>query len=84
MRESCKNCILKHLSKAEILLSEAELGYPEHFWLALGNLSEAEDEAVAEYPEIAKEIRDLRLDIEAGSAQPGAIIEMIKKVIEEI
>lgn len=84
MRESCKSCILKHLSKAEILLSESKLGYPEHFWLALGNLSEAEDEAVAEFPEIANKIRELRLDIETECSKPGAILEMIRKVVEEI
>jgi hypothetical protein len=44
-----------------VLTSEAVLGYPYHLWLAVGNLSEAEDEAASEYPDLAARIRSVRL-----------------------
>jgi len=84
MRESCKMCVLKHLAKAVILLSESQLGYPTHYWLAMGNLSEAEDEAVNEFPELAKEIRNLRLDIEIDIHRAIKIMGLIEKIEEEI
>lgn len=43
-------------------MSEACLGYPEHTWLAVGNLSEAEDELVSEYPAMAEIVRAKRLE----------------------
>lgn len=84
MRDGCKSCVLKHLAKASILLSESELGYPEHFYLALGNLSEAEEECLSLDKEIAKAIRELRLNIETECDKDGAILDMIKRVMEEI
>lgn len=83
MRESCRSCVLKHLAKASILLTESRLGYPEHFYLALGNLSEAEEECVGWNQKLAADIRELRLDIESHSDKDGDIIEMIKRVVKE-
>lgn len=81
MRETCLCCVKKHIAKAIILLSEAKLGYPLHFYLALGNLSEAEDECVRDYPELANEIRDIRLEIEVDTFN-GNLLDIIKKVLE--
>ena len=64
-RPSCFDCGRKHIAKAIIQLGEAKLGYPQHFWLAIGNLSEAEEE-ILEYPEIAVIIRTERLNIQAN------------------
>ena len=66
LRSSCLMCVRKHISKAIVLLSESSLGYPQHKWLAMGNLSEAEDESIRNYPELATKIREYRLKIEAG------------------
>lgn len=52
------------LAKAKILGSEAKLGYPEHIWHMLANMSEAEDEIVDVMPDEAAEIRAERLAME--------------------
>ena len=66
MRKSCVDCAIKHLSQAEILLEEAALGYPQHKYLAMGHLAEAESELLDECPEFARNIRTARLSIVAG------------------
>lgn len=68
MRESCLFCATKHISEAIILLGEAMLGYPLHIHLACGHLAEAEIETVAEFPEFAEEIRDVRLTLNGQDA----------------
>lgn len=75
---------MKHLSKAVILFSESQLGYPHHYWLAMGNLSEAEEEALTDFPEIAKEIRELRLNIEIDIKQAVKINELLKRYEDEM
>jgi len=62
MRISCLSCARKHLSKAEALMDEAQLGYPLHAWLAIGQMSEAEDELLKKYPEMANVIRAERIN----------------------
>lgn len=64
MRDSCLFCVRKHLSKALVLLSECQLGYPQHRDLVIGNMSEAEDEAVKKHPDLARAIREERLHYE--------------------
>lgn len=63
MRKPCRECAQKHLMQALVLLGEANLGYHEHFFVAIGHLAEASDELVAQYPEIASRIRDERLKL---------------------
>jgi len=82
MRDSCIMCGVKHISKAIILLSEAQLGYPVHFYLALGNLSEAEDELVLEYPELANKIRDLRLEIMEDVSEGVKLVDLLYELME--
>jgi len=53
-------CVLKHLGQASVLLDEAKLGYPEHRWLAVGHLAEAESESLSDYPVLAQSIRETR------------------------
>lgn len=66
MRSSCPDCVRKHIAQAIILLAEARLGYPDHVWLAMGHLAEAEAEVVGSFPEIATYIRHQRLLIQKG------------------
>lgn len=80
MRRSCLCCAKKHISKAIILFAEAKLGYPLHFWLALGNLSEAEDECVRDYPKLARSIREARIKIEVGKYN-GNLLDFIEEVL---
>lgn len=59
MRPSCYNCCRKHLAQA-IVLSHEVAGYPEHKWLVIGHMAEAEAEITREHPVIAMKIRDAR------------------------
>ena len=83
MRPTCLLCVRKHLGKAEALMIEVRQGYPHHAGLAIGNLSEAADEALQGYPELAAEIRRhwkaFELD-EAGYEVPT--MSLLKKVEE--
>lgn len=63
-RKTCILCACKHLAQARALLLELKKGYPEHFWFSLGNLAEAEDELVVEFPELANRIRGERKQLE--------------------
>jgi len=63
MRESCLECVRKHIAQALILLTESKLGHPEHKWLAVGHLAEAEAESVQKFQDFASKIRLLRLVI---------------------
>lgn len=57
---TCLDCVRKHLSQAAVLMDEARQGYPEHVWLAIGNLAEAARESAVRYPLLAAKIRDQR------------------------
>jgi hypothetical protein len=61
MRESCFDCVRKHLGQASVLLDEVHLGYPHHRWLCVGHLAEAESEILNVHPEFAAKIRACRL-----------------------
>lgn len=67
VRPGCTDCVRKHLAQAVILLNEVMTGYSEdphvHRWLALGHLAEAADEALREHPQLAEQIRKIRLDL---------------------
>lgn len=62
-RNSCLDCVRKHLAQACVLLDETHLGYPHHRWLAVGHLAEAESECLNEHPEFAAKIRSCRLTV---------------------
>ena len=67
LRPGCTDCVRKHLAQAVILLNEVMTGYSEdphvHRWLALGHLAEAADEALKDNPQLADQIRKIRLDL---------------------
>jgi len=64
LRPTCSKCAKKHITQAQILLSESKRGYPKHRAYALGHLAEAEDELVKEYPVQANRIRESRKKME--------------------
>lgn len=63
MRPECLDCVRKHLGQAIVLMNEARLGYPDHKWLAVGHMAEAEHEAPLEF---ALLIREQRLNYMGG------------------
>lgn len=77
MRPSCLNCARKHLAKALININESRLGYPAFRWLAIGHLSEAEDELLAKYKSESLKIRDHRKAYEDDEEYIIPILEMI-------
>lgn len=57
-RDSCLECVDKHLGAALVLIAETRDGYP-HRLRAIGHLHEAEDES-QEFPELHDAIRQAR------------------------
>jgi len=64
MRESCLGCVRKHIGQTMVLLNESLLGHPEHFWLAIGHMAEAEAEAIKQHLALAINIRRVRKELE--------------------
>lgn len=86
-RPSCADCFRKHIGKAIVLLEEAELGYPQHFWLAMANLSEAEAESLTEWPDLSNLVREVRLEMtEDRSYRPNLMqfFDQIDELTQEI
>jgi hypothetical protein len=69
-RKPCPNCGRKHIAEAVVSLQETSLGYPDHAWLAIGQLSHAEAELIGRYPDIAAKVREMRKDIENWANAP--------------
>ena len=61
MRKSCIECVLKHLGSAAIYIEETELGYPNYFGYAYGELDHAASECINEIPDLAWAIREHRI-----------------------
>jgi hypothetical protein len=86
MRKSCLYCVTKHLGKAFVNLMESHQGYPEFMLLVIGNLAEAEDESLKDYPELSKEIRDHRkklMDDYNYEVPFFEIYEKVRKLLKE-
>jgi 8-oxo-dGTP pyrophosphatase MutT (NUDIX family) len=77
LRDSCLDCVRKHLSQALVAMQEALQGYPEHRWLAIGHLGEASDEALQKYPALANEIREHRIKY---MDDPGHVVPVMKLI----
>ena len=63
-RESCLNCVMKHIGQARALMCETKKGYPTHVIFAMGHLAEAEDEALQMYPFVTEIIREERIALQ--------------------
>jgi len=75
-RESCIECVDKHLGAALVLLGETRDGYP-HRMRAIGHLHEAEDES-QDWPELHDAIRNARKHFQhAGDLPDFAALEAI-------
>lgn len=80
-RGDCANCVRKHLGQAAALLQESLQGYPEHTWLAIGHLAEAEAESQNKFPEFAEKLRAARKMVESGKGYPN-VPELIAEMNE--
>jgi len=80
-RNTCMDCVRKHLAQASVLLDETYLGYPHHRFLAVGHLAEAESEALLEHPDFSAKIRAVRLVV-MKSYESGKVA-VIENLIRE-
>ena len=81
-RYLCTKCARKHIAQAIILLNESKLGYPNHLWLAVGHLAEAEAEIEVKYHDIAARIREERLQVVEGVDREGVLLDIISELTE--
>lgn len=61
MRKSCLECVVKHLGSAAVYIEECELGYPNYYGYAYGELNHAASECRSSYPDLAWAIREHRI-----------------------
>ena len=61
MRKSCLECVVKHLGSAAVYIEECELGYPDYYGYAYGELNHAASECRFSYPDLAWAIREHRI-----------------------
>lgn len=61
MRKSCLECVAKHLGSAAVYIEECELGYPNYYGYAYGELAHASSECRKDYPELSWAIREHRI-----------------------
>ena len=76
-RPSCLDCARKHIGQAIALFVEASMGYPQHKWLAIGHLAEAEAETLSEHRGLSSEIRTARLLSANGEHDLMPLFELI-------
>lgn len=65
---------------AQAKKNEIKAGYPDHYWLALGEMAEAETELISEAPVLAERIRLARKTWEADPAARIDILSLIKEI----
>ena len=61
MRKSCLECVVKHLGSAAVYIEECQMGYPNYFGFAYGQLDHAASECMEEIPDLAWAIREHRI-----------------------
>ena len=61
MRKSCLECVAKHLGSAAVYIEECELGYPNYYGFAYGELAHASSECHSQYPDLSWAIREHRI-----------------------
>lgn len=80
MQEECYFCTRKHIGYAEAFMQEAINGYPDHKWLAVGQLCAAEGEIMSAHPEMAELIRKHRVEYMDDMHYAVPTVELIEKV----
>ena len=82
-RKACRDCFRKHVAQAQVLLNETMKGYPEHIWLAIGHLAEAEDEILADSLALATEAREMRVQVMKNPTTRPDLVSLILKSIQQ-
>lgn len=82
MRKHCFDCYGKHLMQAQVLMNETLKGYPEHVWLAVGHLAEAEDEILAADVNLADLARGARLAIMRDPLSKPDLMPLMRLCLE--
>lgn len=82
MRKTCLDCVRKHLAQALILLDEAKGRYPSHFWIAIGHIAEAEQEAMDQFPDFALNLRSERQKLIAHPEGKIYLLDYIEMATE--
>lgn len=78
----CRECAIKHVSQAFVLVVESQLGYPYHVYMAIGHLAEAEREIYTDNYDAAVCIREARKELyESGVFNEDTYNEIISKLI---
>lgn len=80
MRESCLDCVIKHLCQCLVLEMEYRQGYEDHYFWILGHLAEAESESLARCPSLASTIRETRLNLIRNKDWEPDFMVLIKEV----
>jgi hypothetical protein len=61
-------------------MHEVRKGYPEHFWLVVGHMAEAEDEMMGYSEEFANKIRDQRVKYQLEKDYEVPIMDLIEEI----
>lgn len=64
MRKQCLDCVLKHLSTADVYDDEMRMGYPFYYAKIVGHLEHAAEEALEYSRALAMTIRQHRLNLQ--------------------
>lgn len=70
MRNTCLECVAKHLGSAAVYIEEVAMGYPFYFGYVYGHLDHAASECLSEYPDLAAAIREHRIRWSATRFEP--------------
>jgi hypothetical protein len=81
MQDSCLDCYRKHIATANVFENEAKLGYPDHKWLAVGELCAGENEVLKEYPALSIITREARIKFMLDN-EPIDTLNLIKMATE--
>jgi hypothetical protein len=81
-RDSCLDCVRKHLAQAACLMDEALQGYPQHRWLAVGHLAEASSECLDAHPALAQKLREHRLAYMRDPSYKVPVVDLIAKATD--
>lgn len=60
LRDSCLDCVRKHLAKAYKKIEETIQGHSNNMIWAIAELEEAEEESLEKYPDLSAAIRNVR------------------------
>lgn len=83
-RPDCADCVRKHLGQAAALIQESIQGYPDHIWLAIGHIAEAEAESQGRWPDFAERLREERKKLESEDGYSPDMVALIHEVTKRV